>query len=70
VVTPFVNNVAQTPVRFNSAATTETVTGLTNGTHLQVRGQGHQLAGGASSGDQSMRCASTTEFGTEVRWDG
>jgi hypothetical protein len=31
VVTPVVNNVQQTPVRFNSTATTQTVTGLTNG---------------------------------------
>src|SRR5580765_7647507 len=30
VVTPFVNQVAQTPTRFNSTATTQTVTGLTN----------------------------------------
>jgi alpha-tubulin suppressor-like RCC1 family protein len=32
VVTPLINNVAQTPTRFDSTATTETVTGLTNGT--------------------------------------
>jgi hypothetical protein len=32
VVTPLVNNVQQAPVRFNSTATSETVTGLTNGT--------------------------------------
>src|SRR5262249_46859297 len=30
VVTQLVNNVQRTPVRFNSTATTETVTGLTN----------------------------------------
>src|SRR6516165_9261533 len=28
VVTPLINNVAQTPIRFDSTATTETVTGL------------------------------------------
>ena len=32
VVTPVIGNVPQTPTRFNSTATTETVTGLTNGT--------------------------------------
>jgi len=32
VVTPYVNAVAQTPAVFNSTATTQTVTGLTNGT--------------------------------------
>jgi alpha-tubulin suppressor-like RCC1 family protein len=32
VVTPYVGDVAQPPVRFNSTATTQTVTGLTNGT--------------------------------------
>jgi titin len=32
VVTPYIAGVAQTPVAFNSAATTETVHGLTNGT--------------------------------------
>src|SRR5262249_53319188 len=32
LVTPLINGVAQTPTTFNSAATTEVVTGLTNGT--------------------------------------
>jgi alpha-tubulin suppressor-like RCC1 family protein len=32
VLTPLVNNVQQTPVRFDSTATTQTVTGLANGT--------------------------------------
>ena len=32
VVTPSIGGVAQTPVTFTSAATTQTVTGLTNGT--------------------------------------
>src|SRR5215471_11586848 len=31
-VTPWIGQVAQTPVRFNSTATTQTVTGLVNGT--------------------------------------
>ena len=30
VVTPYIASVAQTPVPFNSTATTQTVTGLTN----------------------------------------
>jgi hypothetical protein len=33
VVTPFLNGVAEAPDTFNSTATTETVTGLTNGQH-------------------------------------
>src|SRR5262245_37092165 len=32
VVTPWIGNTAQTSTRFNSPATTQTVTGLTNGT--------------------------------------
>src|SRR5262249_22118751 len=32
VVTPYINHVAQSPTRFDSTATTQTVTGLTNGT--------------------------------------
>jgi alpha-tubulin suppressor-like RCC1 family protein len=32
VVTPWIGQVRQTPVRFNSTATTQTITGLTNGT--------------------------------------
>ena len=36
-VTPFVGGVAQTPRVFNSAATTETVTGLTNGTTVTFK---------------------------------
>ena len=31
VVTPSINGVAQTPIRFNTAATTQIITGLTNG---------------------------------------
>src|SRR5215831_12562474 len=32
VVTPWVGQAGQTPVRFDSTATTQTITGLTNGT--------------------------------------
>jgi len=35
VVTPYINHVAQTPIRFDSTATTATVTGLKNGTTYQ-----------------------------------
>ena len=37
VVTPYVNGVAQTATTFNSTATTQTVTGLTNGTAYTFR---------------------------------
>jgi hypothetical protein len=36
-VTPFAGSVAQTPRVFNSAATTQTITGLTNGTALTFK---------------------------------
>jgi len=36
-VTPYDNNVAQTPLMFNSPATSQTITGLTNGTSFTYR---------------------------------
>jgi alpha-tubulin suppressor-like RCC1 family protein len=55
VVTPLINNVAQTPIRFDSTATTETVTGLTNGTRYTfevkaINTLGNDSASSAASG--------------------
>jgi alpha-tubulin suppressor-like RCC1 family protein len=55
VVTPLINNVPQTPVRFDSTATTETVTGLTNGTRYTfevkaINALGNDSASSAASG--------------------
>ena len=38
VVTPYINHVAQSPTRFDATATTRTITGLTIGANLHVRG--------------------------------
>ena len=42
VVTPYMAGVAQATQTFNNTATTETVTGLTNGTSLHLHGGRHQ----------------------------
>ena len=52
-VTPWVNSVPQTPITFNSAATTETVSGLTNGTRYSfavsaINANGSSLPSGVS----------------------
>ena len=54
VVTPYINGVAQTPVQFSSTATTQVVTGLTDGTSYTftvagINAQGHQTASSAAS---------------------
>ena len=54
VVTPWIGQVAQTPTRFNSTATTETVVGLTNGTTYRftvvaINSLGNDSASSASS---------------------
>ena len=51
VVTPYVGTAAQTPVTFESSATTQTVTGLTNGTSYTFRVAARNAAGvGGQSG--------------------
>jgi hypothetical protein len=45
VVTPYIGDAPQSPVPFNSTATTETVTGLTNGTTYQFRVQAINAVG-------------------------
>jgi alpha-tubulin suppressor-like RCC1 family protein len=51
-VTPFIGSVAQTPVVFNSTATTQTVTGLTNGTTYTFAVQGIDALGNESASSE------------------
>jgi hypothetical protein len=53
VVTPLVNSVPQTPTRFNSTATTETVTGLTNGTSYTFEVKAINTLGNDSASSES-----------------
>lgn len=53
-VTPFIGSVAQTPVVFNSTATTQTITGLVNGTAYRfmvhaINGLGYESGGSVLS---------------------
>ena len=54
-VTPFIGSEAQTPIVFNSTATTQTITGLTNGNTYTFRVLGIDALGneGASSGSSN-----------------
>ena len=73
VVTPWVGQVAQTPSRFNSTATTQTVTGLANGTTytftvvaINSLGHGRRVVVGVESGD-AVRVGSLVLVGRRRR---
>jgi titin len=54
VVTPYLSGAAQTPTTFNTTATTQTITGLTNGTTYRFRVQAVNTIGtGPSSADSN-----------------
>ena len=53
VVTPYIGGVAQAPVPFNSTATTQTVTGLTNGTTYRFAVQAINAVGTGAYSDVS-----------------
>jgi alpha-tubulin suppressor-like RCC1 family protein len=61
VVTPLVNNVAQSPTQFNSTATTETLTGLTNGTTYTFEVKAINTLGNDSA--SSAASTAVTPFG-------
>ena len=62
-VTPYVGAVAQTPTTFNSTATTQTVTGLTNGTTYQFTVQAINAVG---TGPASSLSNAVTPFAPTV----
>jgi hypothetical protein len=63
VVTPYIGGVAQTPVTFSSAATVQTVTGLTNGTAYRFRVAAINAVGtGAVSALSNLVTPSATAF--------
>ena len=63
-VTPWTNSVAQTPVTFNTAATTETVTGLTNGGRYSFAVAAINANGASSPSSTSASVVPSTVPGT------